>query len=44
MLYDCTKILTENDLFFILKKLISSLGFRNINKEANKFTVIGNKP
>jgi len=26
-----------------LKKLISSLGFRNINKEANKFTVIWNR-
>jgi len=40
MLYDCTKILIENDLIFILKKLISSLSFRNINKEANMFTVV----
>jgi len=40
MLYDCTKeILIEIDLFFILKKLIISLRFRNINKEANMFTV-----
>jgi len=40
MLYNCTKILNENDLFFILKKLISSLRFRNIYKEVNMFTVV----